>query len=130
MTRTLLLGARVLDPGGAADAAEAVEISADRISFVGTAAQARERLRGSDGGVVVLDLDGAVVTPAFVDAHVHATATGLLVDGVDLTGCPSPGALPGRGHWSGATAGRTSTGRNRCRRGRSSTAPRAAPRCT
>ncbi len=34
-----------------------------------------------------------MVTPAFVDAHVHATATGLLVDGVDLAGCPSPEAL-------------------------------------
>src|SRR6185437_8709902 len=37
--------------------------------------------------------DGLVVTPAFVDAHVHATATGLLVDGLDLAGCPSPTAL-------------------------------------
>lgn len=37
--------------------------------------------------------DGLVVTPAFVDAHVHATATGLLVDGLDLAGCPSPSAL-------------------------------------
>jgi predicted amidohydrolase YtcJ len=93
VTRTLLLGARVVDPGGVADAAEAVEISADRISFVGTASQARDRMRGSDGDVLVLELDGTVVTPAFVDAHVHATATGLLVDGVDLTGCSSPGAL-------------------------------------
>ncbi len=38
-------------------------------------------------------LDGLVITPAFVDAHVHATATGLLVDGLDLAGCPSPDAL-------------------------------------
>jgi predicted amidohydrolase YtcJ len=90
VTRTLLLGARVLDPGGPADTAfEAVEIADDLISFVGSAAEARERLRGAD----VVELDGAVVTPAFVDAHVHATATGLLVEGVDLTGCASPGAL-------------------------------------
>ncbi|WP_308216103.1 amidohydrolase [Pseudonocardia humida] len=41
----------------------------------------------------MLDLAGATITPAFVDAHVHATATGLLVDGLDLTGCPSPRAL-------------------------------------
>jgi predicted amidohydrolase YtcJ len=38
-------------------------------------------------------LDGLVITPAFVDAHVHATATGLLVDGLDLAGCPSPEVL-------------------------------------
>jgi predicted amidohydrolase YtcJ len=88
VTRTLLLGARVLDPGGRGDA-EAVELDHDRVSFVGTAAQARERVPGA----TVLELDGAVIAPAFVDAHVHATATGLLVDGVDLTGCASPDAL-------------------------------------
>lgn len=32
-----------------------------------------------------VDLDGAFVAPAFVDAHVHATATGLHLAGVDLT---------------------------------------------
>ncbi|HEX2301943.1 MAG TPA: amidohydrolase family protein, partial [Pseudonocardiaceae bacterium] len=37
----------------------------------------------------VLELDGAVVTPAFVDAHVHATSAGLLAAGPDLTGCAS-----------------------------------------
>lgn len=34
----------------------------------------------------VVDLGGAWITPAFVDAHVHATATGLALDGVDLDG--------------------------------------------
>lgn len=37
----------------------------------------------------VIDLDGAFVAPAFVDAHVHVTASGLLLDGLDLRGCPS-----------------------------------------
>lgn len=32
----------------------------------------------------VVDLDGALVTPAFVDAHVHATETGLALEGLDL----------------------------------------------
>ena len=32
----------------------------------------------------VVDLAGALVTPAFVDAHVHATATGLALTGLDL----------------------------------------------
>lgn len=35
----------------------------------------------------VLELRGALVTPAFVDAHVHATSAGLLAGGLDLTGC-------------------------------------------
>src|SRR3954447_12374320 len=37
----------------------------------------------------VVDLDGAVVVPAFVDAHVHATHTGLAIDGLDLTDATS-----------------------------------------
>ena len=32
----------------------------------------------------VIDLDGAFVAPAFVDSHVHLTATGLLDTGLDL----------------------------------------------
>lgn len=37
----------------------------------------------------VVQLDGAFVAPAFVDAHVHATSAGLLLTGLDLTGCAS-----------------------------------------
>ena len=32
----------------------------------------------------VVDLDGAFVAPAFVDSHVHLTATGLTLAGLDL----------------------------------------------
>jgi predicted amidohydrolase YtcJ len=37
----------------------------------------------------VVDLAGALVTPAFVDAHVHATDTGLALSGLDLSGARS-----------------------------------------
>jgi predicted amidohydrolase YtcJ len=37
----------------------------------------------------VVDLRGAFVAPAFVDAHVHATATGLGLTGLDLRGTSS-----------------------------------------
>lgn len=37
----------------------------------------------------VVDLGQAVVTPAFVDAHVHATDTGLALSGLDLSGARS-----------------------------------------
>ncbi|WP_375499032.1 amidohydrolase [uncultured Jatrophihabitans sp.] len=40
-------------------------------------------------GVRVIDLDEALVTAAFVDAHVHATSTGLGLTSLDLTGCRS-----------------------------------------
>lgn len=33
----------------------------------------------------VVDLDGALVTPGFVDAHVHVLETGLALESVDLT---------------------------------------------
>jgi predicted amidohydrolase YtcJ len=36
---------------------------------------------------------GAWATPGFVDAHVHATATGLSLDGLDLTGTGSAAAV-------------------------------------
>lgn len=37
----------------------------------------------------IVHLDGALVTPGFVDAHVHATSTGLSIGGLDLTGSDS-----------------------------------------
>jgi len=36
-----------------------------------------------------VDLDGAFLTPAFVDSHVHVTSTGLALTGLDLRGCRS-----------------------------------------
>ncbi|MGV0837911.1 amidohydrolase [Mycolicibacterium thermoresistibile] len=37
----------------------------------------------------VIDLDGGFVAPAFVDAHVHLTATGLTLTGLDLRAATS-----------------------------------------
>ncbi|MFL6000922.1 MAG: amidohydrolase [Streptomyces sp.] len=42
----------------------------------------------ADGVDEVVDLDGALVTPAFTDAHVHTTATGLALTGLDLSAAP------------------------------------------
>jgi hypothetical protein len=39
------------------------------------------------------DLHGHLVTPGFVDAHVHATSTGLALEGLDLTRVCSAGEL-------------------------------------
>ena len=41
----------------------------------------------------VIDLRGAFVAPAFVDAHVHCTGAGLLRTGLDLTACESLASL-------------------------------------
>ena len=59
----------------------------------------------------VVDLQGALVTPAFVDAHVHATSTGLALVGLDLSATDSlAGALAllethVRGHGGAAVLG-------------------------
>ncbi|WP_203917602.1 amidohydrolase [Rugosimonospora africana] len=37
----------------------------------------------------VVDLNGALVTPAFVDAHMHTTSTGVTMLGLDLSGTGS-----------------------------------------
>ncbi len=37
----------------------------------------------------VINLHGALITPAFVDAHLHTTATGLALTGLNLTGAPT-----------------------------------------
>jgi len=41
----------------------------------------------------VVDLDGGFVAPAFVDSHVHLTATGLTTTGLDLRGATSQAHL-------------------------------------
>ncbi|NEK85781.1 amidohydrolase family protein [Blastococcus saxobsidens] len=48
-----------------------------RIAWLGAAADA-------PGADRVVTGEGALLTPAFVDAHVHATATGLALTGLDL----------------------------------------------
>ncbi|GLY31853.1 amidohydrolase family protein [Kineosporia sp. NBRC 101731] len=44
---------------------------------------------GADGADEVVDLNGALLLPGFVDAHVHVTDTGLLLAGVDCSGARS-----------------------------------------
>jgi predicted amidohydrolase YtcJ len=55
----------------------AVRVEDGRIAWLGEAADAAPADR-------VLAGEGALLTPAFVDAHVHATATGLALIGLDL----------------------------------------------
>lgn len=38
---------------------------------------------------LIVDLQGALVVPAFVDAHFHTTATGLALTGLELGGAPT-----------------------------------------
>lgn len=52
-------------------------VAADRIVWIGTS---RDEPRADR----LIDLQGRLVTPGFVDSHVHATSTGLVLTGLDL----------------------------------------------
>jgi predicted amidohydrolase YtcJ len=80
MSRTLLRNGRVVG-----SAATAVAFEDDRLVLVGDEAQA-EAYAGADE---VVDLRGALVTPGFVDAHVHTVRTGFALTGLDLAGTAS-----------------------------------------
>ena len=60
-------------------AATAMLVRGERIEWVGGEAEADELAPAR-----VVDLQHALVTPAFVDAHVHCTSTGLAMTGLDL----------------------------------------------
>lgn len=64
----------------------ALLIDDGRIAWFGSDDEAAEL---SLNGVAITELDGALVSPGFVDAHVHATSTGLTLLGLDLSGTRS-----------------------------------------
>ncbi|RKN44754.1 amidohydrolase [Streptomyces hoynatensis] len=68
--------------------ATAMAVEGDRIAWVGSEAAADSLAPTADE---VIDLDGALVTPAFTDAHVHTTSAGLALTGLDLAGAAGLG---------------------------------------
>ncbi|GAA2811442.1 amidohydrolase [Streptomyces showdoensis] len=83
--RTVLLrGGEVHSP--ADPFATAMVVERGHIAWVGSEGAADAFASGVDE---VIDLEGALVTPAFVDAHVHTTATGLALTGLDLSAAAS-----------------------------------------
>ena len=79
-TSTLYRGGSVY---GATDPfATAFLVADNQIAWIGTDEAAAGHVDGVDA---VVELDGALVTPTFVDAHVHTSATGLGLRSVELT---------------------------------------------
>ncbi|WP_369221716.1 amidohydrolase [Streptomyces sp. R39] len=66
--------------------ATAMVVERGQVAWVGSEGAADAFADGVDE---VVDLDGALVTPAFTDAHVHTTSTGLALTGLDLSGAGS-----------------------------------------
>ncbi|MEU8957122.1 amidohydrolase [Streptomyces sp. NPDC048518] len=83
--RTVLLrGGDVHSP--ADPFATAMVVERGHVAWVGSEGAADAFTDGVDE---IVDLEGALVTPAFTDAHVHTTALGLALTGLDLTGARS-----------------------------------------
>ncbi|TDW22282.1 amidohydrolase [Kribbella kalugense] len=82
--RTLLTNGSVYSP--ADPHATAIAFDDGVVTWLGDDTGASSYAEGADE---VIDLDGKLVTPAFVDAHVHATQTGALLTGLDLAGTTS-----------------------------------------
>jgi hypothetical protein len=80
MTTELLCQGRIYTPE--APDATAMAVTDGIVTWVGQDGPARALHPDAQ----VIELDGAFVAPAFVDAHVHITSSGLLLDGLDLRG--------------------------------------------
>jgi predicted amidohydrolase YtcJ len=84
VTTTLYRNGRILTPEH--PAATALLVTDETLAWAGTDQDATSHEDAADR---VVDLEGALVTPAFVDAHVHATSTGIALQGLDLSDSPS-----------------------------------------
>jgi len=81
---TLLLNGRVHSPSHPDATAMAVRDGV--VAWLGSDDVGRAHFPDAE----IVDLAGAFVAPAFVDCHVHLTATGLRMTGLDLVGAQSP----------------------------------------
>lgn len=80
---TLLLNGRVHSPS--MPDATALAVRDGVIAWLGSDHVGRAQFPDAQ----IVDLDGAFVAPAFVDSHVHLTATGLTLSGLDLRSAQS-----------------------------------------
>src|SRR5215469_4373799 len=79
---TLYRNGRIFSP--ADPTATALLVRDGRIDWLGPDADAP-----TSGVDATIDVSGALLTPAFVDAHVHTTSTGVSLLGLDLSDCAS-----------------------------------------
>jgi predicted amidohydrolase YtcJ len=66
--------------------ATAMVVDGDTVAWVGSE-QAASSI--ADSSMEIIDLRGALVTPGFVDSHVHLTETGIALDALQLGGVRS-----------------------------------------
>lgn len=78
ISTTLLVNGRVYSPTHPDATAMAVRDGV--VAWLGSDEVGRDQFSDAD----VVDLDGGFVAPGFVDSHIHLTATGLTLTGLDL----------------------------------------------
>ena len=86
MTQTstkLLVNGRVYSPPH--PDATAMAVRGDVVAWLGSDDVGRSQFPDAE----VQDLDGAFVAPGFVDSHIHLSATGLTLSGLDLRAAAS-----------------------------------------
>ncbi|HTQ16581.1 amidohydrolase [Mycobacterium sp.] len=66
--------------------ATAMAVRGGVVAWLGSDDVGRSQFPDAD----IADLDGAFVAPAFVDSHIHLSATGLTISGLDLRPASSP----------------------------------------
>src|SRR3984957_10731985 len=84
MPTTLLVHGRVHSPTH--PDATAMAVRGEVVAWLGSDDVGRSQFPDAE----VMDLDGGFVAPGFVDSHIHVTATGLTLSGLDLRGATSP----------------------------------------
>jgi predicted amidohydrolase YtcJ len=84
VTSILLLGGPIYSPSD--PFADAMLINDGVIAWIGQSSAAQSHRANVTR---VIELNGALAAPAFVDAHVHATSAGLALIGLDLTATKS-----------------------------------------
>ena len=84
MTATLLLNGRIHSPSHPDATAMAVHDGV--VAWLGSDTVGRAQFPDAD----IVDLAGDFLAPAFVDSHVHLTATGLRITGLDLAAAEGP----------------------------------------
>jgi len=84
-----IVNARIWTGNAARPWATAVAVTGDRISSVGSSAEVSKLLRAAPGARVI-DAKGGLVTPGFIDSHVHFIDGGFRLASVQLRNAKTP----------------------------------------